>query len=62
MLDETKHQSYYDVYMQANPKDQIQTLIDSLIKEFAEDLKKYDINVLDRVKGDDIDGIKLEEA
>ena len=61
MLDETKHQSYYDVYMQANPKDKMPTLIDSMINEFAEDLKKYNIDVLDCLSNDEINEIKLEQ-
>ena len=40
MLDETKHQSYYDVYMQTNPKDEPAKLTYSLVEEFANDLKK----------------------
>ena len=40
MLDESKHASYYEVYMQEHPEDKLPTLIDSLIEEFAKSLKK----------------------
>ena len=62
MLDETKHQSYYDVYMQANPKDKMPVLIDSMIAEFTDDLKKYGIDPSNCIKNNDIDELKLEEA
>lgn len=45
MLDESKHASYYEVYMQEHPEDKLETLIDSLIGEFAKSLKKDHINL-----------------
>lgn len=48
MLDESKHTSVYEMYMLENPKDKLPTLIDSLIGQFAKDMKK--------------DGIKLENC
>ena len=45
MLDESRHASYYDVYMQDNPEDQLPHLIDSLIGEFAKSLKKDGIKM-----------------
>ena len=45
MLDESKHASYYEVYMQEHPEDKLETLIDSLIEEFAKSLKKDHINL-----------------
>ena len=44
MLDETKHQSYYDVYMQTNPKDEPAKLVYNLVEEFAADMKKQKFN------------------
>ena len=44
MLDESRHASYYEVYMQEHPEDKLENLIKSLIAEFASDLKKDRIN------------------
>lgn len=45
MLDESRHASYYEVYMQEHPEDKLPKLIDSLIGEFAESLKKDGIKL-----------------
>ena len=47
MLDESSHASYYDVYMQEHPEDKLPRLIDSLIEEFAESLRKDKIDLED---------------
>ena len=44
MLDESKHASYYEVYMQEHPEDKLDKLIGSLIEEFAADLKRDKID------------------
>lgn len=38
MLDESKHASYYDVYMQQHPEDKMPKIVDLLVGEFAESL------------------------
>ena len=52
MLDESKHASYYEVFMQEHPEDELLKLASSLIAEFAESLKKDRINVEDCVAAD----------
>ena len=47
MLDESKHASYYDVYMQQHPEDKMPKIVDLLVGEFAESLQKDRINILD---------------
>ena len=47
MLDESKHASYYEMYMQDHPEDKLPKLVNSLISEFADSLKKDHINVED---------------
>ena len=47
MLDESSHASYYEVYMQEHPEDKLPKLVDSLLEEFAEDLKKDHIDLSD---------------
>lgn len=47
MLDESSHTSYYDVYMQEHPEDKLPRLIDALIAEFAESLRKDNIDLED---------------
>ncbi len=49
MLDESKHASYYDVYMQQHPEDKMPKIIDILIGDFAKSLEKDNINILDCV-------------
>ena len=62
MLDETKHQSYYDVYMQANPKDKMPIILDVLVGEFAEDLKKQRFDWLSIQKNGIVHDDLLDEA
>lgn len=50
MLDESSHASYYDVYRQEHPEDKLPKLIDSLVGEFAEALKKDRIDLKDCLK------------
>ena len=45
MLDESKHASYYEVYMQEHPEDKEDKLIESLITEFADCMKKDHIDM-----------------
>jgi len=45
MLDESRHASYYEVYMQEHTEDALPRLIDSLIGEFAVCLKKDKIKL-----------------
>ena len=61
MLDESHHASYYDVYMQDNPEDQLPHLIDSLIGEFAKSLKKDGIKMQKCLRGNKVNNAYLEE-
>lgn len=61
MLDENYHASYYDVYMQENPEDQLPRLIDSLIGEFAKSLKKDGIKMQKCLRGNKVNIAYLEE-
>ena len=61
MLDESNHASYYDMYMQENPEDQLPRLIDSLIGEFAESLKKDGIKMQKCLQGNIVNVVYLEE-
>ena len=61
MLDESYHVSYYDVYMQENPEDQLPRLIDSLIGEFAESLKKDGIKMQKCLRDNKVNVVYLEE-
>lgn len=49
MLDESKHASYYEMYMLEHPEDKMPKIIDTLIAEFAESLKKDHINLNDYI-------------
>ena len=55
MLDESYHASYYEVYMQQHPEDKIPTLIDTLIGQFASDMKKDKVDFYSLVKNGDLD-------
>lgn len=61
MLDETKHQSYYEVYMLQHPKDKQDILLDLLIGEFAKCLKDNHIDVSKLVHRGIVDDDVLEE-
>lgn len=61
MLDESRHASYYDVYMQENPEDQLPHLIDSLIGEFAKSLKKDGIKMQKCLHNNKVNVVYLEE-
>ena len=61
MLDESRHASYYDVYMQENPEDQLPRLIDSLIGEFAKSLKKDGIKMQKCLRNNKVNVVYLEE-
>lgn len=61
MLDESYHASYYDVYMQDNPEDQLPRLIDSLIGEFTESLKKDGIKMQKCLRSNKVNAVYLEE-
>lgn len=61
MLDESRHASYYDVYMQENPEDQLPRLIDSLIGEFAKSLKKDGIKMQKCLHNNKVNVVYLEE-
>lgn len=54
MLDESKHASYYEVYMQEHPEDKEDKLVESLVSEFADCLKKLHINVQDFVANGEV--------
>ena len=45
MLDESSHASFYDVYMQEHPEDKLPRLVDSMLEEFADSLKKDNIDL-----------------
>ena len=62
MLDESVRQSYYEVYMMDHPEDKLPTLIDSLIGEFAQDLKKHHFDIGQFIKGGILDDDALDEA
>lgn len=55
MLDESVHESYYEVYMRQHPEDKLPVLIDTLIGEFAADMKKDNVDFYSLVKNDDLD-------
>ena len=61
MLDESKHASYYEVYMQEHPEDELPVLIDSLIKEFAQALKKDNIKLEKSLKNGQVNVVYLEK-
>lgn len=50
MLDESSHASYYEVYMQEHPEDDLRKLIDTMLGEFADDLEKDHIDLILCVK------------
>lgn len=47
MLNESSHESYYKMYMAEHPEDKPLPLMKSLAEEFAEDLKKDNIDLND---------------
>lgn len=57
MLDESVHASYYEVYMQQHPEDKEDILVDSMVKQFAQALKRDHIDVKDCV----VDGCADED-
>ena len=59
MLDESKHASYYEVYMQEHPEDKMDKLIDSMIAEFADSLKKDKIDLHDCMNNGIVNNVKL---
>ena len=59
MLDESKHASYYEVYMQEHPEDKMDKLIDSMISEFADSLKKDNIDLHDCMNNGIVNNVKL---
>lgn len=61
MLDESSHASYYDVYMQEHPEDKLPRLIDSLIAEFAESLRKDNIDLEDCLANGKVNYESLEK-
>ena len=61
MLDESLHASYYDVYMQEHPEDKLPNLIDSLLGEFADDMKKDHIKIEDCLVNGIVNDDKVEE-
>ena len=63
MLDESSHVSYYDMFMKEHPEDRMPQLLDNLIGEFADALKKDHINIEDclNVEGF-VDDRKVEEV
>lgn len=61
MLDESSHASYYDVFMTEHPEDKMPTLLDTLLGEFAADLKKDNIDARTAVKDGYADQDALEK-
>lgn len=61
MLDESMHASYYDVYMQEHPEDEFSSLIDSLIGEFAQALKKDHIKLHKCLRNGKVNVVYLAE-
>lgn len=61
MLDESRHASYYDVYMQENPSDKLPSLIESLISEFVSSLRKDHIKLDSCLSNGLVNYAKVEE-
>lgn len=61
MLDESKHASYYEVYMQEHPEDKLPRLIDNLLGEFADDLRKDGVNLLKCLKNGRMNVVYLDD-
>lgn len=61
MLDESRHSSYYDVYMQENPSDKLPSLIESLIAEFVSSLRKDHIKFDSCLSNGLVNYAKVEE-
>ena len=61
MLDESSHASYYDIYMQEHPEDKLPRLIDALIAEFAESLRKDNIDLEDCLTNGKVNYERLEK-
>ena len=61
MLDESSHSSYYKVYMMEHPDDKPDALADSLIAQFARDMKRDRIDLRDCLKNGIADMRLLEE-
>lgn len=61
MLDETKHTSYYEMYMIEHPEDKLLTLIDSLVGEFVADLKKDHIDLKSCLKNGKVNVVYLDD-
>ena len=59
---EASKTSYYNAYMMAHPEDQLPRLIESLIKEFAADLKKNKLNLESFIVDRQLDYDKLYSA
>lgn len=61
MLDESSHSSYYEVYMMEHPEDEAGRLANSLIEQFAKDMKKDRIDLRKCVKNGIADMKLLED-
>ena len=55
MLDESSHALYYEVYMQQHPEDKLPKLVDTLVGQFAKDLKKDHLDFENCVKNGKVD-------
>lgn len=54
--------SYFEMYMMSHPKDKLETLIESLIKEFATDIKKHKFDMSQFIVDRAIDFNSLDTA
>ena len=61
MLDESSHSSYYKIYMMEHPEDKPDALADSLISQFAKDMRKDRIDLKDCLKNGIADMELLED-
>lgn len=61
LLDESRHTSYYDMYMMEHPEDKKDKLLDELIGEFAKDLKKDHIDLTKCMKNGILNSVYLDD-
>lgn len=61
MLDESSHSSYYKIYMMEHPEDKPDALANSLISQFAKDMRKDKIDLKDCLKNGIADMRLLED-
>ena len=50
MIDESRHESYYDMYMIDHPEDKLWNLVEDMIEQFSKCLKKDGIDINECIK------------